>query len=98
MKLIDDIRHHLAALNSGQQQREGELLLLAAAAALDKGRWIPVSERMPDHTNTVIVGDEHGVWFANRENKLAGWWDTCGGGMMENVTHWMPLPEPPQQP
>lgn len=57
--------------------------------------WISVTERMPDHTNTVIVGDEHGVWFANRENKLEGWYDTCGGGMMENVTHWMELPEPP---
>lgn len=26
--------------------------------------WIPVTERLPDHTNTVIVGDKHGVWFA----------------------------------
>ncbi len=57
--------------------------------------WIPVTERLPEHTNTVIVCDEHGVWFANRENKLEGWYDTCGGGVMENITHWMPLPEPP---
>ena len=34
MKLIDDIRHHLATLNSGQQQREGAVLLREAATAL----------------------------------------------------------------
>ena len=35
MKLIADIRHHLATLNSGQQQREAAVLLREAATALE---------------------------------------------------------------
>ena len=61
--------------------------------SLRRDRWIPVSERLPDHTNTVIVSDEHGVWFAYRDGKLGEWWD-CDGPL-EDITHWMPLPEPP---
>lgn len=56
--------------------------------------WIPVTERLPDHTDTVIVCDEHGVWFAYR-NKMGVWFDPCNGCLPENITHWMPLPEPP---
>lgn len=62
--------------------------------SLRRDRWIPVSERLPDHTNTVIVSDAAGVWFASR-TKHGEWLDTCGSGEMQGVTHWMPLPEPP---
>lgn len=93
MKLVDHISHHLAKPYSGQQRREGELLLLAAAAALDKGRWIPVSERMPEGGVDVLaycdgsfyVGYTDGGQWQDEEN-------------FRDCEYWMPLPEPPQQP
>lgn len=59
--------------------------------------WIPVSVRLPEKNEIVLVynGDyvESGVFYGER-----GFWTTdcyeedhiCG------VTHWMPLPEPPE--
>lgn len=62
-------------------------------------RWIPCSERMPDkdpvlfvHKNiangktTVNLGSYHNDWFGNG----------FGFFKLYEVTHWMPLPEPPK--
>lgn len=69
-------------------------------------RWIPCGERMPDlipckagtaYSEKVIV------WTTGRKAMLCVWdgkdwfvpngfWEMCG----KDVTHWMPLPEPPE--
>lgn len=60
-------------------------------------KWIPVTERLPERNAEVLVCDtredyvsiwEHigdGLWFGNEVI-----WAT------EDITHWMPLPEPPK--
>ena len=60
-------------------------------------KWIPVTERLPERGAEVLVCDtredyvsvwEHigdGLWFGNEVI-----WAT------EDITHWMPLPEPPK--
>ena len=62
------------------------------------GKWIPVTERLPERGVEVLVCDtredyvsiwEHmgdGLWFGNEVI-----WAT------EDITHWMPLPEPPKE-
>jgi hypothetical protein len=56
-------------------------------------KWIPVTERLPENDKTVLVWDrrnsreyfnicEHGRWIILRQ---------------EDITHWMPLPEPPKE-
>lgn len=56
-------------------------------------RWIPVTERLPERGQEVVVfsggvlkGDVFAYLFWNKD--YASW---------ANITHWMPLPEPPKE-
>lgn len=60
-------------------------------------RWIPVSERLPEVDKEygdvdVLVYTDEGIIEATTYDKDDGWglWVEAG-----EVTHWMPLPEPP---
>lgn len=68
--------------------------------------WIPCSERLPEDNTTVLY-----VWRSENGNASVfhGWhgsirglgsaWHQSGVGMQrpdDEVTHWMPLPEPPK--
>ena len=61
--------------------------------------WVPVSERLPEEFATVLVvistpSGSH-VSFMSRHAQ-DGFWQHADGDIDEiNVTHWMPLPEPP---
>lgn len=76
------------------------------AEPVKHGHWIPCSERMPED-NTIVLY----VWCSENGNVsvLHGWhssirglgsaWHQSGVGMQrpdDEVTHWMPLPEPPK--
>ena len=50
-------------------------------------RWIPVTERLPEATVSVIVTSTNGYVYTSRI--VSGEWEYGG-----NVTAWMPLPEP----
>jgi hypothetical protein len=57
-------------------------------------KWISVTERLP----------EEGVWVlalrSNKKHHIALWqhnhWSRRAG-LVDKITHWMPLPEPPQE-
>ena len=60
--------------------------------------WISVAERLPDAFESVIVSRkntsgkivvEAGCYDVN------GWWRVYGT-RVKSVTHWQPLPEPPE--
>ena len=63
-------------------------------------RWISVEEKMPEPHDDVAIIIRHGDctylrigWYGN-----ACRWMQAGLGMIEGeVTHWMPLPEPPKE-
>lgn len=68
--------------------------------ALERTRWIPCSERLPHDVSRCLVCRYDYVtktrfidilWF---ESGI--WWDGSHGGDYA-VTHWMPLPEPPEE-
>ncbi len=70
---------------------------LTAELAELRTRWIPVSERLPKRDGFYLV--------LENVNQVAGYyhwckqfgWNTDGGRInIQSVTHWMPLPEPPE--
>lgn len=58
--------------------------------------WIPVSERLPDSKTEVMVHrKDRGFWWGvlvkdNWYTRFGYGWDN-----VDDVTHWMPLPEKP---
>lgn len=90
------------------------ILKMAVNAVLDNapaakdidvpGKWIPVTERLPDGFGTYLVAiDEvHGekrisvdsADFDPFEKKWSTFNYFCAG---YKITHWMPLPEPPKE-
>ena len=65
-----------------------------------KRKWIPVSERLPEKAtwsgDRVLVYTEEGYTHTGLyEGEIAGeWFDKFNDSGY--ITHWMPLPKPPQ--
>ena len=66
-----------------------------ARMELERYRWIPVSERLPGDRDWVIVAGEYGGVSIAQMNIKWGW-NGADGETDGDVTHWMPLPEPPE--
>ena len=65
----------------------------------EERRWIPVSERLPEDRSWAIVKTTD---FTEPLAVLAqycngNWWWFEWRELQLTVTHWMPLPEPPQE-
>lgn len=61
-------------------------------------QWISVKEETPVPYHIVIIHHRTGLCFGVCSGWIdgsGGWRDANGGGT-DTVTHWMPLPEPPQ--
>ncbi|HIA0096267.1 DUF551 domain-containing protein [Salmonella enterica] len=67
------------------------------------GGWISCSERMPEDEQEVIVHNKLGYRYVSYFDEHSGlFFDMRGDNQMNCiehilVTHWMPLPEPPQE-
>lgn len=65
-------------------------------------RWIPVEERLPEDRSDVLVvaywHERWGVYMGWCAPERAAWSVRIGIGNRSDiaVTHWMPLPEPPE--
>ena len=75
--------------------------LIANGVTLDNqvssSKWIPVGERLPDVGENVLVCDAREDYVYIWENFGDGLW--FGDEIIwetEDITHWMPLPEPPK--
>jgi len=60
-------------------------------------RWIPVSERLPEQREDVLVFTQYGTHVAAR-NEYGEWYPSHGDGwQFPEPTHWMPMPvDPPE--
>jgi hypothetical protein len=64
--------------------------------------WIPVTERLPEHLTSVIVHRKDGgifVWEYFDTSPTDECWidDSMNIYSFYDVTHWMPLPQPPTE-
>lgn len=72
------------------------------AAVWERPRWISVEERLPEiemhGTSRVVLAwePEHGRCFGMVYDNGQGKRWFSGGVEIPNITHWMPLPEPPE--
>lgn len=81
-------------------KRQAEIHRLAISALREQPRWIPVTERLPEVGEVALVWD--GTFRKVARLGKWGWHeeylpnDENGGAFVNGVTHWMPLPEPPE--
>ena len=108
---IANQRTHIAALQQeieklrgqNEQLREAAALVTKESAELLERRWIPVEERLPeDRSDVLVVAYWHERWGASMgwcAPETAAWSVHVGIGDRSDiaVTHWMPLPEPPEE-
>ena len=74
----------------------------------EANRWIPVAERLPDDGVPVLVtylgyydnkpySDGVAKWKIENNGYNGGWeWELDGDEVKVQITHWRPLPEPPE--
>lgn len=107
---IANQRTHIAALQQeieklrgqNEQLREAAALVTKESAELLERRWIPVEERLPEDCSDVLVvaywHERWGAYMGWCAPERAAWSVHVGIGDRSDiaVTHWMPLPEPPE--
>ncbi|EFH0948429.1 TPA: ead/Ea22-like family protein [Escherichia coli] len=90
--LYDDPVELAKAIRKGPDMPEA-----AGNSPVTPDGWISCSERMPDNNHDVLFFDVWGYirigWFSADDRS----WFTSDDGCCMEVTHWMPLPEPPQE-
>ena len=62
-------------------------------------QWISVKDRLPeDKQNVLTIDSESKMEVCFYEKEWKGVFQQCGGLVkIFNITHWMPLPEPPKK-
>jgi hypothetical protein len=95
----------------GKKHAEDEIIILKQKRAnifeildaYERGRvnalkWIPVTERLPKKFNNALAVRKCGDWFSIDVECIIADGKWCGDVFDKNeVTHWMPLPEPPRE-
>lgn len=80
--------------------RDNRKLLDAAADALERQRWIPVSERLPAIGERVLVARVYAKDLPLRVEQgtysVGGWWRVYGANV-KRVEYWRPMPLPPEK-
>lgn len=65
------------------------------AAEVLRSQWISVKDKLPEKFEPVIVCREDGKVEQGYKD-VGDWWKVYGT-RTKRVTHWMPLPEPPEE-
>ena len=69
---------------------------LPAADVEPVRRWIPCSERLPERPGDYQVCTKN-EYYGTKNVAKRYFNGDCWSGRWTNITHWMPLPEPPEE-
>jgi len=88
----------LAGYKAAQEEADSCEHILDMSKMVDVNGWVSVKERMPEKNSEMLLlmcvdGYELGYY---ERYKGYGWTNVLGTDCL-NVTHWMPLPEPPKE-
>ena len=76
--------------------RRKAMAALADSYKAEIPRWIPVSDRLPESGQRVIVCRKDGRVEQGVYLGVNGWWKAYGTNT-KSITHWMPMPAPPEE-
>lgn len=65
--------------------------------ALERIRWIPCIERLPEDGELVLTYKNERFEVQEYEKRRNGWISGGWFWSLSTVTHWKPLPEPPKE-
>lgn len=94
MNTIEVLKEMLRVMNLVGMLGYDEDRIAALTEAIEQLEWIPISERLPEVNQQVLIFDDCfnvrcGDWLGDKFEDEYGYHAT-------DVTHWMPLPEPPK--
>lgn len=79
-----------------------QALQLAVCYLKNSPHWISVKDELPptsdkdDESDDYLIVDSDGDMNVGYYNKMDELWFSCDGYILD-VTHWMPLPQPPKK-
>jgi hypothetical protein len=82
------IHQYLRTLSSHLKERAAAMLLAEARDEIEISEWIPVTERLPPEETRVLATDGTSVF---ESEYMHGRWE-----WLADVTHWLPMPNPPK--
>ena len=98
-KLVEFIRGYYQKADSCSIEKLADHLISNGVTfATDNnvgGKWIPVTERLPESFETVLVYDSTGKRIEAAYMTRHKEW--VGVVIKNEITHWMPLTEPPKE-
>ncbi|EMV5609874.1 ead/Ea22-like family protein [Escherichia coli] len=109
VEYVDDMREKLEAAEKRIAELEAEpvsqtykLNELSGNSPVTPGGWISCSDRMPEDTKMLLAFSQGEIvaaywnWVVNPiDYKKYRAFTYLSGNILDDVTHWMPLPEPP---
>ncbi len=69
--------------------------MLDDAPTVEMPGWISVQDRLPEKNVPVLVYEKHGYVYVDRLEAECAWQIAITPSIV--ITHWMPLPEPPEE-
>lgn len=82
------------AYKNGYEKGYADGVQVASSSKQLASKWIPVTERLPEPLTIVFIWDSTNKRATDAYMTRHMEW--VGISMSHEVTHWMPLPEPPE--
>jgi len=78
-------------------QSDQDAFIAGYTACQEEDRWVPVSERLPENSSTVLVIDEYGGMYTCYYLPNCEKWFTEKTSSVKEIASWQPLPNPPKK-